>query len=168
MWERTCCMGRKTRYLMPILGDIRRCYLKLNCILDNTSRNISQAIGKKDPRMFKTSLFKKDMTRVSVLHGSFLTAQSWGLCREGFLGKGNKGAWTVMAHQDLPRLRVIELPSQTTAKQTHHTAIWVFLCAAGCYHIDNNSTSVTLLPNPRLLSHSLSFHPQTFHHSALV
>lgn len=69
-------MGRKTRYLMPILGDIRRCYLKLNCILGNTSRNISQAIGREDPRMFKTSLFKKGMTRISALQGSFLTDQS--------------------------------------------------------------------------------------------
>lgn len=111
--------------------------------------------------MFKTSSSMKGTTLISVLQGSFLTAQSWGLCREGLMGEGNKGAWTVMAHQDLPRLRAIKLPSQTTAKQTHYTAVWVFLCATGCHHIDTDSTSVTLLQNPRLLPHSLSFHSQT-------
>lgn len=69
-------MGRKTRYLMPIQGDIKRCYLQLNCILAYTSRNISQAIGREHPRMFKTSSLMKGRTLISVLQGSFLTAQS--------------------------------------------------------------------------------------------
>lgn len=43
--------------------------------------------------MFKTSSFMKGRTLISVLQGSFLTAQSRGLCREGFMGEGNKGAW---------------------------------------------------------------------------
>lgn len=74
------------------------------------------------PRMCKTSLLMKGRTLIKILQGSFLTAQSWGLCREGFMGEGNKGAWTVMAHLDLPS----------------HRAAFTNKCKAVAQHIHSN------------------------------
>lgn len=167
MWESTCCTGRKTRYWVTILGDIR----DVTC---NWTTSWTTPVGLFH-RLLAENIQGCSKHLCSWKAGSLLVSYNAHFSQPSPEDWAGKVSWEkeIKVHELWWHIRTSPGlgPSSCLHKQLQNRPITQqsgFPSAQQDVTTLIMTTSVTLLPNPRLLSHSLSFHSQTIHHSALV